>query len=211
VAILNSSSMSSKDDVIKKLQKENREFKKENDYFKSPTFLWDVCEIIKGEYSILLNPPKKEFNTTKNQKACSFEININDIICILSNGKTKWIYFKEPQSSSIGIRNVSDKLSYTGNLTGFLKDFDRPNIHLCQISRSAIVNVFYYYLDRNKLRIIDTNKLIDSNCDKLSISSDYIQIFKARKSTIGNLTSFLKIDFRGKYSPLNSLHDSFES
>jgi len=202
--------MTSKDDVIKKIQKENRDLKRENNYFKSPDFLWGICEIIKGEYSNLLNPPKKEFNTTKNQKACSFEININDIICILSNGKTKWIYFKEPQSSFSGIRHVSDKLSYTGNLADILKEFDKPKIHLLQISRSTIVNVFYYFLDRNKLRIIDANKLRHSNCNNLSIGTEYMEDFKSRKSAIANLTSFLKIEFRGNYSPLNSLHDSFE-
>ncbi len=202
--------MTSKDEVIKKLQKENRQLKKENNYFKSPLFLWDTCEIVKEEYSILLNPPNKEFKTTKNQKACSFEININDIICILSSGKTKWIYFNKPQSSSTGIRHVSDKLSYTGNLADFLKEFDRPSIHLCQISRSVIVNIFYYFIDRNKLKLIDTSNLQHSECDNLSISSENLESFKSRKSTIGNLTSFLKIEFRGNYSPLNSLDDSFE-
>jgi hypothetical protein len=203
--------MTSKDELIKKLLKENRQLKKENNYFKSPLFLWDTCEIIKREYSILLNPPNKEFKTTKNQKACSFEININDIICILSSGKTKWIYFNKPQSSSTGIRHVSDKLSYTGNIADFLKEFDKPCIHLCQISKSAIVNVFYYFIDRNKLKIIDTNYLQHSHCDNLAFGPEYLENFKLRKSTIGNLTSFLKIEFHGNYSPLNSLHDNFES
>ncbi|HMO60714.1 MAG: hypothetical protein QM725_07170 [Lacibacter sp.] len=202
--------MKPEDDLIKKLKKENKELKKENEYFKSPLFMWDICQVIKGEYSILLSPPKIEFHSTKNQKACSFKINVNDIICVLSSGKTKWIYFKEPQSSLTGISVTSDKLSYTGNLHNFCKMFDNHGIHLCQISRSVIVNVFHYYLDRKTLRLIDPHKSKKGKCDNLPISYEYLEIFLSRKSTIKNIATFLKIDFRGKFSPLTDLHDSFE-
>lgn len=201
--------MESKDELIKMLRKENRKLKKENEYFKSPIFMWDICQAIKGEYSILLNPPPLTFNTTKNQKACSFKININDIICILSSGKLKLVYFIEQQSSSTGIRHVSDKLDYTGSLSNFCKEFDRPSIHLCQVSRSAIINIFHYYLDGNQLRLKDPKTRKHDKCDNISIGKDYVTEFLNRKSAIRDITSFLKIDFRGKFSPLNDLHDSF--
>lgn len=202
--------MKPKDDLIKNLKRENRELKKENEYFKSPIFMWDICQVIKGEYSTLLSPPKINFHTTKNQKACSFEININDVICVLSSGKTKWVYFKEPQSSITGISHTSHKVSYTGNLNKFCNDFDKPCIHLCQISKSVIVNIFYYYLDRKRLRLIEPHNNKEGNCDNISISEEYLEIFIRRKKAVKNMVTFLKIDFRGKFSPLIDLHDKFE-
>lgn len=172
--------------------------------------MWDICQVIKGEYSILLSPPNIEFHTTKNQKACSFQINVNDIICVLSSGKTKWIYFEEPQSSLTGISFTSDKLSYTGNLHNFCKMFDKHGIHLCQISRSVIINIFQYYLDCKTLRLIDPHKSKKGKCNNLPMGPEYLQLFLSRKSAAKNIVTFLKIDFRGKFSPLNDLHDSFD-
>lgn len=202
--------MKSKDELITKLKRENRDLKKENEYFKSPLFMWDICQVVKEEYSILLSPPKIKLHTTKNQKACSFEININDIICVLSSGKTKWVYFKEPKFSLTGIRHTSDKLSFTGSLNNFCNSFDKPSIHLCQISKSVIVNIFYYYLDRKTLRLINPHNNKRGNCDELSISQEYLETFLNRKSAVKNIITFQKIDFRGKFSPLTDLHDSFE-
>lgn len=201
--------MKSKDEVIKELKRENRKLKKENEYYNSPIFMWDTCQVIKGEYSTLLNPPKTKFHTTKSQKACSFEIDINDIVCVLSNGKVKWICFKEPQSSLAGISHTSNKLSYTGSLNNFCQEFDKLGIHLCQISKSVVVNIFYYSLDRKILRLIDPHKSIKENCDNLTMSKEYTESFLSRKSDLKNIITFLKIDFRGKFSPLNDLHDSF--
>ncbi len=202
--------MNSKDQLIEKLRKENEALREENNYYKSPLFQLEICDVIKSEYSILLNPPLRYFKTTKNQKSSLFEIDVNDIICILSEGKFKWIYFKEPQSSVDGIRHVSDKLSYTGSISDFLKEFDNQNIHLCQVSRSAIVNVFNYYIDRNKLRLFKKRNKY-SICDNITISAEYKEAFKARKKTIANFISFLKIEFRGNYSPFVNSQDNFEA
>ena len=128
--------MNSKDSIITSLQTKISELQEENDHLKSSLYMFEICEIIKGQYSIFLNPPEFQFTTTKSQKACSFKINVNDIVCIKSNGKTKWIYFREPQSSVDGIKHTSDKLSYTGSLEDFCTQYDRPKVHLCQISRS---------------------------------------------------------------------------
>jgi hypothetical protein len=202
--------MKSKDDMINKLKRENIELKKENEYFKSPIFMLDICQTIKGEYSILLSPPKLKFHTTKNQKSCSFEIDINDIICVLSSGKTKWVYFKEPQSSLTGINHTTNKLSYTGSLKDFCIDFDRLGIHLCQISKSVIINIFYYYLDRKKVRLIEPHNSNHGNCDNLTISQEYVELFLSRKSAAKNMVTFLKINFPAKFSPHSVLHDNFE-
>ena len=203
--------MNSNDNTIVNLQRRIEELQQENDYLKSPLYMSEICQIIKGEYSVLLNPPQFLFMTTKNQKSCTFSININDIICINSDGKTKWVYFIEPQSSIEGIRNVSDRLSYTGNLEDFCLQYDRPKVHLCQISRSIVINLFYYYLDRSQVKLIDSKLFSKKECNNLPISKNYAKEFATRKATLKSIISFQKIDFQGNYIYESNKLNSFES
>lgn len=191
--------MHSKENHILDLQRKVAELQEENDYLKSSLYMFEICQMIKGEYSILLNPPEFKFATTKSQKSCTFRININDIVCIISEGKTKWIYFQEPQSSVEGIRYISDRLSYTGSLEDFCLQYDKPRVHLCQISRSVIVNLFFYYLDRSRVKIIDTKTFNQEECNNLPIGKNYISDFINRKASLKNIISFQKIDFQGNY------------
>lgn len=196
--------------TIDSLQRKIAELQEENNYLKSPLYMFELCQMIKGEYSILLNPPELKFLTTKNQKSCTFTININDIICIIADGKTKWVYFKEPQSSIEGIRHVSDRLSYTGNLEDFCLQYDRPKVHLCQISRSVVINLFFYYLDRSEVKLIDSKLCNRKECDNLPISKNYIKEFTSRKASLKSIISFQKIDFQGNYIYEANKQNSFE-
>ena len=173
--------------------------------------MFEVCEMIKGDYSILLNPPPFQFATTKSQKSCSFKININDIVCVISDGKTKWIYFQEPQSSVDGVRHVSDKLSFTGSLEDFCLEYDRPKIHLCQISRSVIINLFFYYLDQDQVKLIDTKRLNKRECNNITITKKFKEEFITRKDALKKIFSFQKIDFQGNYIYESNKLNSFES
>lgn len=203
--------MHSNENYILDLQRKVTELQVENDYLKSALYMFEICQIIKGEYSILLNPPEFQFTTTKSQKSCSFRININDIVCVISEGKTKWIYFQEPQSSVEGIRHISDRLSYTGSLEDFCLQYDSPKVHLCQISRSVIVNLFFYYLDRNRVKFIDTKTFNKEECNNLPIGKNYISDFIKRKASLKNIISFQKIDFQGNYIYESNKLNSFES
>ena len=187
------------------------ELEEENKFLKSPLYFSEICDIIKGEYNCLLNPPTFKFLTTHKQKSCTFNLNINDIICVTSDGKTKWVYFNEPQSSVDGIKHVSDKLSFTGNLSEFCNEYDKPKIHLCQISRFDIVNIFYYYLDRNHVKLMESEKISRKECDNLSITKKYHTEFINRKSSLKSIVSFQKIDFQGNYIYKSNKLNSFES
>ncbi len=182
---------------IKQLQKKVNDLKAEIDYLKSPLYLFEVIESIKGTYSVLLNPPLRDFPTTSNQKACTYKITPAQIVCIKSEGKIKWIYFESPQISVSGVRFVSDKLSYYGSLDEFCKDYDSAQVHLCVISRSVAVNPAFYFLDSDKVRLMGDNNP-HGVCDNLSISPQFVQRFSERKATIDSIISFQKIRFEGK-------------
>ncbi|MDI1355350.1 MAG: hypothetical protein PSX36_10550 [bacterium] len=188
--------MANQDKILRELTNEVNRLTKENEYLKSPLYHWDIIESIKGSYSVLLNPPLVAFNTTINQKASGFKININDIVCILSDGKTKWIYFNRKQQSVDGKLLVSDKLSFTGNIEEFLLTYDKPKVHLCQISRSEAVNLNYYQLNSKVVQLLGKNNPQNS-CNTLTMSPNFKKEFIERKAALENIISFQKIQFRG--------------
>jgi hypothetical protein len=182
---------------IKRLRRLVKDLKAENEYLKSPLYLFEMTEAIQGTYSVLLNPPPLEFSATKNQKACTFQIDINDIICVKSDGKIKWIYFVKKQTSIFGERSESDRLSFTGTIDDFCKKYDAPGIHLCIVSRSVAVNPHYYFINSKKLRLLgETNP--HNKCNDIPISPKFINDFIERKSTLEKIISFQKIPFRSK-------------
>jgi len=189
--------MDSKEEENKKLKKLIRALRKENEYLKSPLYLFQVTETIQSRYSILLNPPPQEFSTTKNQKSCTFQIDINDIICIKSDGKMKWIYFVKKQTSIYGERSESDKLHFTGTIDEFCKKYDAPRIHLCIVSRSVAVNPHYYFLNFKKLQLL--GEINPHNlCNNIPISPKFVNNFIERKTALEKIISFQKITSRSK-------------
>lgn len=187
-----------KDIEFTKLKKQVAILREENDYLKSPLYLFEITEQIQGRYSILLNPPLKELSTTNNQqKNCVFKFDINDIVSIQSAGKVKWIYFSKQQESSSGARLVSDKLHYTGSLEEFCNQYDQPRIHLCIVSRSVAVNPSYYQLDGKKLKLMGKINP-QGKCNNIPISQWFVKGFVERQETLKTIRSFQKIRFHSK-------------
>lgn len=190
--------MDNKAKEIARLKKQISILRKENDYLKSPIYLFEITEQIQERYSILLSPPFKELSTTNNQqKSCVFKFDINEIVCIQSDGKVKWIYFVRQQESSSGARLVSDKLHYTGSLEEFCNLYDQPRIHLCIVSRSVAVNPSYYNLDGKKLKLVGKINP-QGKCDNIPISQRFLKGFVERKETLTSIRSFQKIRFHSK-------------
>lgn len=191
--------MDKKDEIIRTLRKKLRQFKKENDFYKTPLFFDGVIKGIQGKYNELLKPPLKEFTTTKEQKASRFRIDLNEIVCIEAEGKMKWIYFSKQQTSYCGIKHMSSKLHFYDSLENFCKDFDAPKMHLCIVNRSFAVNPNYYVFNENKLELIEPFENFDK-IKEISIPKKYISEFLERKEKFESLRSFQKIDFGGIYN-----------
>ena len=189
--------MDAKDKEISQLKKLVKKLRNENDYLKSPMYLYDVTEQIQGKYSILLNPPSLDLRTTKGQKAAFFKINVNDIICVTTDGKSKWIHFKCPQTSYDGIKLTSEKLAFTGSLEEFCLKYDSSRIHLCIVSRFSAINLFYYNVDKDQLILNDDLKA-NEICHMIALSPQHRGDFITRKEITERLVSFQKIQIHSK-------------
>jgi hypothetical protein len=183
--------MQNKDDEIKSLKRQIKILQKKISYYESGLFHFDVCNEIVGHYSMILQPPLKDLHTTIRQKASEFKINILDIICIISARKTKWIYFKNIQKSISGESLKSDKLSFTGSIAKICQKFDSSQVHLLKISNSVVVNLAYYVLESNRLKL-NLDKNPHGKCDNLTISPSFIDDFVIKKSQLESLKAKLE-------------------
>lgn len=163
----------------------------ENDYLTSSMHEYEFIQRINGEYSLFLNPPAFTFKTSHNMLSCTFSIKVNDIICIISDGKTKWIYFNSPQTNIDGVHHISDKLSFTDNIPNTCKLLDNSQIHLNQVSRFAAVNISYYTLDSERL-ILNIVNYHHPECGKIKITPGFVQNFISKKKDLESIISFQK-------------------
>ncbi len=185
------------------LARENRllrkiimELQKEIENLNSLGHQWDIIQRIQGNYSILLNPPSQVFHTTSlKSSACTFEIKIEEIICILSEKKTKCIWFRSIQKSIEGEKYESNCLTFTGTIESFIDEYEKSKVLLCKVSRSAAVNLKFYDLDGNKLRLNSGHKP-NIDVDNIKVGKDYMKELVIRKGALDKIISFQKIDFR---------------
>ncbi len=187
--------------LISQLENEIEELHSENNYLQSQLYTWDVVRGIQGYYSALLTPEPKVFKTTSNKsRSSTFEIKIQDIICIISDGKYKDIYFRQKQKSVEGDLFESIKLSFNGTIEEFFSNYHPDGLLLCKVSRSAAINVLYYSIDGNNVKLNlkeypepDTG---EKSIDEISIGKEYLGQLKSQLNAIEHILSFQKIDFR---------------
>jgi hypothetical protein len=178
------------------LQKIIIELQKEIEHLNSSGHQLDIIQKIQGNYSILLNPPSQVFHTTSlRSRSCTFEIKIIDIICILTDKKTKYVWFRSSQKSIEGEKYESNCLTYTGTIESFIEKYEKPKVLLCKISRSAAVNLLYYDLDGAKLRLNISNQSATYRED-IPVGKEYLKEIVLRKGNLDKMISFQKIDFR---------------
>ncbi|MFN0189056.1 MAG: hypothetical protein ACKVQV_10180 [Bacteroidia bacterium] len=168
------------------------ELKMENDYLKSPMYKFEMTQDIKGVYSILLNPPKKRFKSLRNSRASYFEIDVKDVICICSDGLTKWVYFTCPQKSIEGELLIFNKLGYNGKIEEFLDEHDQTKIHLCKVSKSHAINLSCYDLDAKNL-IFNLETSSKEEYKEIPIGPNFYEEYIKRKAVFDFLISFQKI------------------
>lgn len=182
--------------LINQLENEIEELQSENDYLKSPLYSWDIIQGVQGNYSSLLAPPPQIFKTTSLKSMSSiFEIKVQEIICILSDGKNKEIYFRQKQKSVEGDRFESIKLTFIGTIEEFISVYDPSRLLICKISRSAAVNVLFYSIDGNKVSL-NLKDYTEPKTANISIGKEYMGQIKSQLNAVEQILSFQKIDFR---------------
>jgi DNA-binding LytR/AlgR family response regulator len=168
---------------IQILKEKIKSLEEENDWIKSPLYMFELIDLLLGNYSLLLNPHRIEIRSSLNQKACFFSIDIKNVVCIIADERAKYIYLKKAIKSVEGKLHKTNKIALNENLKNICNKLDSSKVHLAQVSKSVAVNVAYYDLDGENL-IINTKDLEFIECEKIPISKSYIKSFKIQKEAI---------------------------
>jgi len=191
--------MDKKDKEIIKLKKsivalenENKELKEENEYLTSELYTYLKIQDILGEYLIHLNPPKIEFQTAVKQAKAIFEVSLQDIVCVIAEGRNKKIYCKSVQKSIDGIKYEKNYLPFTGTLKDCCNVFDKKSIQLCIVSKNAAVNALYYDIDKDKLKLSNNVEKPNNSCDNIPISTKLKEVFVSKKRDLNQIISWIE-------------------
>jgi hypothetical protein len=107
----------------------------------------EELDFLLGQYDIILNPPRKDFEFGKSK----FSIDLNSLVCVEARGRLKILYFKEIQESKNDKNGSRDFIRFDGSFHTLIDKIDKIQSHMCQINRSLWVNVRHFsYPDINK-------------------------------------------------------------
>jgi hypothetical protein len=95
---------------------------------------------------LTMNPPSRKITGTYQGKRLNFEVEIQNIIAIISDERVKKIYLKEPIKAIEG--GEDHKIIYENsndvNFQILLNTIQKSHIHLIQVNRSIAVNIYKY-------------------------------------------------------------------
>lgn len=175
----------------KTLKQELSKALKKIKWYESPLFIFEMVENLTGTYSVLLYPPSVKIKSTLKQKSCSFNVNVGDVICILSDERTKYIYLKTIQKSFEGVLNETNKIIVNETVDKICRRLDSSCFHLVKVSPSAAVNIAYYDLDKKHLKI-NFKGYKPINCNRISITDSFIDNFKVQKAAFDHVKELQK-------------------
>lgn len=181
--------------AIVKSQNETIKEYQENYLINMFNSLGAICD----EYGSLLNPTPIVLNASYKGKSEKYEINIENVICAGSIGRTKLILLKKP---IIGFGNnvrKTDVIHCNYGLDELIKLFNPVNINFFKVNKSVLVNLKYYESDGKILR---SSKVLPNGYDKYSILKIYDELklshFVNRKENYNRIYSLHKILLRYK-------------
>ena len=70
---------------IQALKAKVKVLEEENNWLQSPLYMFEFIDLLLGNYSLLLHPPRIEIRSSLNQKACFFLIDVKNIVCIIQD------------------------------------------------------------------------------------------------------------------------------
>lgn len=110
-------------------------------------YMFEVYQREIEQYEPFINPYSIKIEATHNNKRLVFEISPREILCVLTKGRAKYIYLKEPVKSISGSLVRTDKICVNKNeitLEKLRQTLDSLHFNLEIVSKRALVNVAYY-------------------------------------------------------------------
>lgn len=146
-----------------------------------------ICE----KFGALLNPIPISLNASYKGKSERYEVNIENILCVVSEGRSKFILLRRP---IIGIGNnvrETKVICCNYNMDELINLFNRVNINFFEVNRSVLVNLKHYGINQNQLQCT------------MDLPEGYQRYFKIKLNK-EKLSHF--VNRKGNYKSIYSLH-----
>jgi len=160
--------------------------------------MFNSLSAICDEYGSLLNPTPIILNASYKGKSEIYEINIENVICVGSIGRTKLILLRKP------IIGIGDNLRKTDvifcnySLDELIKLFNQVNINFFKCNKSSLVNLKYYDTNLNELNCLKTLPRGYEKYKNIKINSKFLSHFIERKGNYNRIYSLHKFLLRYK-------------
>ena len=156
--------------------------------------LYDAIEKATSHYDVLLNPYPVEIKAVHKGKSETFEIKVTNVICILSDKTTKYIYLRHPVIAIDVEGRKTTVIEVNRNFKMVCKEIDSLEFHLFQQSKTSAVNLYYYSLNKDEL-ILNLKEYPNEVCRKLKIGKPKIKEFITTQKGFRKIISLQKKRF----------------
>ena len=122
------------------LKEKIRELESQIRVINNPSRKVEELDLILGHYDNILNPPRKDLEFGKSK----FSIDLNDLVCVKSDGRLKIMYFIKIQVSLNDKNGSKDFIRFDGSFQALMDNIDKIHSHMFQVNRSLWVNVRHF-------------------------------------------------------------------
>lgn len=164
--------------------------------------LWMLIEDEVEELSIFYNPWPVKVKATYGGKSLIYEIRVVDILCILSEGRVKYIYTKKPYKNEEGPLQITEKIMVDQNdltLEKLCKHMDSLEGHLVVVGRGKAINMAHYHFSGSEFEAF-TKSRKHTKINTIKSGTGYIENYIERKKWFDDFRSLQRLRSRYKES-----------
>jgi hypothetical protein len=156
--------------------------------------MFDFIQNINHQNSILLHPYPIKIKASDKGNAGVFEINIKDVLCVVSDTRLKQIHLRRKVADIEGRTLPKSVISVNRNkltIEQLQKEMDSIGYHLVQIGRGILINTMYYkpILDGAELTLQDIK---NPHILTFKIGKDYLKEFIQKREDLRQIVSLHK-------------------
>lgn len=146
-------------------------------------YLFKIIEEELEGYKWMTRPRPFKLHATHSGKPVVYEISIIEVICVISDGRAKYIYLKNPVRPIDGDYHETNKILVNRNgltLDKLCNEMEGLRFHLVQISKNAAINIACYHLGKNSFQLIGEPSK-HKNINDIPLGKMYLDNYKFKK------------------------------
>ena len=172
--------------IIKELRRELAEVKIDWAHY-----LFNLIDLEIKRYHVKLNPLPSSIKASYANKPLLYEVNVKDIIAIVSSQRVKTIYLSNEIQNTEGRLRKTNQIVVNRNkltLEELCNEIESINFFLVQVTKNTCINIRYFSTDWQYIYINEKKDRLQT-LQKIKIGKHYLSNFKNRKADFDDTVS----------------------